>query len=483
MIPPSLALLSFPLFAIILFANQGLVRGTIYTTLVGYLLMPTTVIDLPGLPGIDKDLIVGISLWIGFFAAPDREQDVPKTEAIWVTRMLWTCVALFAIGAVATVLNNNTGIMNGGAARPALGPRDVLAHMTPALSIVPILWAARRRFLTPEAHRQLCIAIVVCATAYSVLALVEVRLSPQINRWVYGYFPHSWVQHFRGGGWRPIIFLDHGLSLGFFFSTAVLCCAALVRSAGGSKSGLWGFLLIYLLGVLVISKNIGALGITLLFLPLVLGVTQRMQLRAASAVAVAFLLYPAIRSMGLLPYDWILSQFRAFSPQRYQSFLTRFVNEDRMLDRALEKPLTGWGRWSRARVFDAQGNDITIADGLWVIRLGVDGLMGFISMFGPMALAIFALARLAKTTTLSPTTTVFAVVLSGNLIYLVPNSTLSPIAWLMTGGILGLVEFGQRASDNTTPTIDPRGRGRSRGKPTYSRFAPGESGGALRREL
>lgn len=46
--------------------------------------------------------------------------------------------------------------------------------------------------------------------------LYEVRLSPQLHRIFYGYFPHSFAQQVRGGGFRPVVFLQHGLWVAFF---------------------------------------------------------------------------------------------------------------------------------------------------------------------------------------------------------------------------------------------------------------------------
>ena len=46
---------------------------------------------------------------------------------------------------------------------------------------------------------------------------------------VYGFFPHSWLQHVRGGGFRPIVFMNHGLVLGIFLSMAVVASAIMVR--------------------------------------------------------------------------------------------------------------------------------------------------------------------------------------------------------------------------------------------------------------
>lgn len=53
--------------------------------------------------------------------------------------------------------------------------------------------------------------LALACLAYSLLALWEVRMSPRLNREIYGFFGHSWSQHVRYGGYRPILFLNHGI--------------------------------------------------------------------------------------------------------------------------------------------------------------------------------------------------------------------------------------------------------------------------------
>ncbi len=61
-----------------------------------------------------------------------------------------------------------------------------------ALSIAVQLlafWVARTHLRTPQAQITLLRVFVFSALAYSVLALIELRLSPQLNNWIYGFFP------------------------------------------------------------------------------------------------------------------------------------------------------------------------------------------------------------------------------------------------------------------------------------------------------
>src|SRR5262249_6438367 len=65
---------------------------------------------------------------------------------------------------------------------------------------------------------------------------------------------------------------------------------------------------------------------------------------------------------------------------RAQSLEFRLHNEDRLVKRALERPAFGWGGWGRARIFDEDGKDTTVTDGLWIIALGDRGFTGLVAL-------------------------------------------------------------------------------------------------------
>lgn len=57
--------------------------------------------------------------------------------------------------------------------------------------------------------------LVIAGLIYTVPMLYEIRMSPQLHTIFYGYFPHSFGQQARGGGFRPVVFMGHGLLVGF----------------------------------------------------------------------------------------------------------------------------------------------------------------------------------------------------------------------------------------------------------------------------
>jgi len=66
--------------------------------------------------------------------------------------------------------------------------------------------------------------------------------------------------------------------------------------------------------------------------------------------------------------------------------------EDLLVERALEAPWFGWGGMSRNRVYNEDGQDLTISDGLWVITLGNFGFTGLSSIYIAFSLTPVALA-------------------------------------------------------------------------------------------
>ena len=62
------------------------------------------------------------------------------------------------------------------------------------------------------------------------------------------------------------------------------------------------------------------------------------------------------------------------------SLLGRLQDEDKLIERASQKPLWGWGGWGRWRVrVEWTGEEMTSSDGMWVIARGERGNFGLIA--------------------------------------------------------------------------------------------------------
>ena len=73
----------------------------------------------------------------------------------------------------------------------------------------------------------------------------------------------------------------------------------------------------------------------------------------------------------------------------------RFMNEDLLAAKAMQRPVFGWGGWGRSRVFSEEtGEDLTVTDGLWIIILGSSGFFGLITLMSMLLLPAILLRRL-----------------------------------------------------------------------------------------
>jgi hypothetical protein len=157
------------------------------------------------------------------------------------------------------------------------------------------------------------------------------------------------------------------------------------------------------------------------------------------------LLYPMLRTVDVVPTTSMVGTAAIISSERASSLQTRFEEEHELLDRASERLLFGWGRFGRSRVHDEEtGRDLSTTDGRWIITLGQFGLVGFLAEFGLLALPVFRAASALKFTE-SFRDKVFlaalALIISINLVELLPNATLSPWTWLLAGALLGRAEL------------------------------------------
>jgi hypothetical protein len=367
-------------------------------------------------------------------------------------------------------MDNRYPLVDGPSIRPALKFADLLGmSMQFAISLTPF-FLARRWLVTAKDHARLLTAIVSIGLFYSLLVLVEIRLSPQMHNWVYGFFPHSFLQHVRGGSFRPLVFLSHGLELGFFLFMTVIAAFVLSRHESGRKRTLMVLAGLWMLGVLLISSNTGAAMLALLFGPLVLFVRTRTQITVSAVTAVIFLAYPALRQADLVPVNGFTNLVSYISEERSKSFSFRLQNEDALLDRALEKPVFGWGPWARGQIFNERGDMISVPDGIWIIVLGDRGWVGYLCFFGLLAAPLWYLRRTVRRKAVSPATAGLAVMAAGNLIYMIPNSTVSPLSALVFGALAGFAQWDTRNADAPVVTKPVERDVR----PRYSRFAPGE---------
>lgn len=477
---PAVALLLWPIIAIGIFFALGPARGLIWTLLVGFLFLPENYgFDLPGLPSYEKNTAIPLSMLLGILVIQSREKVLIELVDPFVRNIISLLIIVLFIGMIITVLDNTYPIVRGGRFQSGHDLRGMVNFLSQTLIALLPFFLARRWLADPQVQIDLLKAIVLLALLYSLAVLFERRMSPQLNRWVYGLQSDAWRQHVRDGGFRPMVFLDHGLVIGYYYMTAVLAAVGLARGSEGPTRVFWIAAAIWLFLVLMVTRNTAAFLLTVLFAPALAVFSRRMVLWTTTAVAVLFMTYPMAQQAHLIPNDSIVRMAGMISDSRAQSIAFRFGNEDGLLQRAAEKPYFGWGGWGRSRVVDEIGRDVSTPDGVWIIRLGQFGWFGYISYFG---LLTFPLVLLWRRKEIPPAVLALVMMTSANMVYLLPNSTLGMLAWLLSGATVGFLQYARLSSDSVSPDTAP-GETPTQRKPVYSRFPTNTGTKAYSRDL
>jgi hypothetical protein len=464
-----LVLFGSPVLVFLLFKYLPRAEAFAVSIIAGYLFLPTRAgLDLPLVPPIDKDglpiltIAALMMMGVGAGVAGARRnvagpQIGPHSGGVFRV-VLILLMAVMLLSPLITVTTNYEVLVYGPTVLPPLRPYDGVAIISRLLIMVLPFLLALRVFSTTASHVVLLRFLVLGMLVYTLPALYEIRMSPQLNVMFYGFFPHEFAQHIRPGGFRPVVFLTHGLWLAILFAMAILGAAALwrQRTFEGARAGHWFFAGIYLSLVLLISNNLGALVIAVLLGPVVLLLGVRTQLVIAAVIAGVVLVYPMLRGAHLVPVDAIVSLAEKVSVERADSLRFRLENEDVLADWASQKPLAGWGGFGRNGIYDpVTGREESVTDGAWIIIIGVFGWLGYIAQFGLLTLPIIFLALRKGGERMTPATAGLAVVLAANLIDLIPNATQSPVIWMVAGALSGYAIRRTADADEPVQTLGP----------------------------
>lgn len=410
-------------------------RAALACYLAGWLFLPVAVFPLAGLPDYSKAMAVPLVIFLAILIFDGRRL------AAFKPRLIDLPIAIFCLTAGVSSLVNG------------LGWYDATTAVFAKLMLWGVPYLTGRLYCaTPEGRDRLAWTLVVGGLLYAPLCLWEIRMSPQLHATLYGYHQHDWVQTLRLGGYRPMVFMHHGLMVGLWMAVATLAGFALwrgrvVRSVLGVP--LW-LAVPSLLVVTVLCKSLGA------FVLLVVGIVSLLGmrwLRVSLPVAILVLL-PFVWVGGRITGSWTWDEIGALTgsieAQRASSLEYRILAEDQVLEKALLKPVFGWGGWDRhLRVQDARGlrgagqHESIATDSLWIITLGRYGFIGLAAVMLALAVPIVALwrrwpPRHWDADRHSTVAWVLALILAIYAIDSVFNNMENPIFLLIAGGLAGL---------------------------------------------
>ena len=440
-----IALFSWPLLVLYFVKTKPTPKAIVLAILGGFLFLPVkTNVDLPLLPAFDKATIPIITLLaISLFSKTIRFKVFSNCK---ISNLL---ILMIVVTPIFSMLNNQEPMISGARYIRGLTYHEALSYSMYQFLFIGAFFLGRRYFRTVEDQYLLFKMIVMFALLYSLFILVELRLSPQLHSWVYGFFPHSYIQALRDGGYRPIVFLGHGLMVSFFIAAAVISASVLWKSKINIKADIVNSIkgrsaAFYLVVILFLSKSLAPFLYAIFSAGCSVVFSAKRIMLIAMAIGFVALSYPASKMLGVFPDQQIISFAKEFAgDERALSLQVRFDNEDILLDKAKQKLMFGWGGWGRSRVFDEHGEDISITDGFWAIEFGSSGMIGFIGMFGLMFLSIYKARKAFKMTTdlkEKNTLALHALFVAIILIDQLPNSSLATFWWLVIGALMGRSE-------------------------------------------
>jgi len=407
-----------------------------------WMFLPVASIPLKGLPDLTKVTVTcaGIFIAAWFF---DRQRLLNfKIMAVDIPMLLWCTCPFFS------------SVFNG------LGAYDGLSEsMYQSFTWGLPYFVARVYFADLEGLNTLGIVIMVGGLIYVPFCLEEILMSPQLHRLTYGFHQHSFLQTMRGGGFRPMVFMEHGLMaamwmvsasmLGLWMAYAKVLPKQFSSLPYGTylrKCPVW-LLLAVLLITTVLMKSTGA------FVLFVVGLSTLYFSNKWKTTIIVWLLvcippsYMVLRSTGLWNGENISTAVaEKFSEERGQSLQFRFDNEKILVEKALDGSFFGWGGWNRSRVFDEEGKDISVTDGLWIITLGSKGIYGLILLtvvvLLPVVLLLFRSTPAQWHTKEWGTVAAMSMLLLLYMIDNLLNGMVNPVFMLFNGGICGLLAQG-----------------------------------------
>lgn len=411
-------------------------RALVWSVLSAYLILPVGVsFEIPIVPSLDKTTIPNLSILLCcFLFVRENWFSLIKEPAFLIL------ASIFILSPFFTALANPEPLLFGDRVIPAMSMYDALAQAA-VNGIILIPFIAAYALINNDQRRWHVIIILVSgALAYSVLMLIEVRLSPQLHRMIYGFFPHSFGQQMRGGGFRPVVFLGHGLLVSIFCAMALAAALARWREARGPFRTRAGLIVAYFAILLLLCKSTGAIILSVVFAPLIAFLRAKRIAAISAAACITMLLYPAIRSAGFVPTATISDLTALYSADRAGSLGVRLTNEDQLLEKVSEKPIFGWGSWGRNRLYSPDdGRDLSTTDGEWIISIGTWGWVGYLAMFGLLCAGSMRLFwRRRNQTSISLGSAALCVLLAINLLDSIPNASIRPITWLFAGAIFAI---------------------------------------------
>jgi hypothetical protein len=366
-------------FAIAAFALLQARTATLVVVIGGWLFLPVASYKFPGLPDYTKNMAVALAATLGIaLFASDR------LRSLRFCRLDVPMVAWCLLPAISSLANDHS-------------VHDAISSVL----VQSVEWGipylvGRVMFRDSAALDQLACALFVGGLLYVPLCLYEIRMSPQLNAIVYGFRQHSFLQHIRMGGYRPLVFMQHGLMVGLWMSIATIGGFALWWRGGSRRlAGMRaGWLLLLLFATTVLCKSMGALTL------LGLGAAAVFAVRAAGKRVViwALVMAPVLFVFARLICNWqareLIDLLHQHYPDRAESVEFRISSEQAFMPGIWHRPWFGWSAWDFTPPSRDPDDPLHLArDSFWLITSCCFGLVGVALFFWVHLAPIVAVLR------------------------------------------------------------------------------------------
>jgi len=421
-----------------LFTRYPPYKAVVISFILAWLFLPQKAsFTFPGLPDYNRTSATSYAILLGVFLYDVGRFRSFKFGWLDIPMLIWCLICPFA-----SSISSGLGVY--------AGLSDILS--TTLLWGVPYFLG--RIYLNNLARLHfLAFSIFIGGLVYLPLCLYEIRMSPQLHRMVYGYFPHaSFGQTARYGGFRPQVFMQHGLQVGFWIMAASLVGIWLWQA--GVIKQLLGISMSWLVSVLFITfvlvKSTGAwllmaMGMAILF--------------AAKWLRSSFPFFLIIMMIFSYLYGGVTGEFTGEKKDAVLEFMAELTTEERadslgarfhqdevLGNMARQKIVFGWGGWGWD-VYEETGQELRgsgFGDSLWIQAFSQYGVVGLLSLYIAMLLPVLSFCLLSypaktwfhpKVAPASALAVVIILYMFDNLL----NSMENPVYMLICGAISGLV--------------------------------------------
>ncbi len=371
------AMIGFVPFCLVLFFFMQPVRAAAVALVAGFLLLPNTSFDFPGIPDWDKVAAMTVGVMASAYVFDSKRFTRFRLKPVDIPVLL----LIFSSGLSSFI--NDQGIW------------DAIS----SIFAVSVRWGGpwflgRIYFGTALGQRELATAIVEGALLYMPLLLLEVKVSPIFHARIYGVQMLTIKHARRGLLWRPNVFIEHGLVCALFIALATVLAYFLWTSGSRRKILKMPMALVTaLLGAMTIGCS-SSMALVVMFIGIT---TLTLGRRVAFTLPLLLMvllppLYVTARQFGGWQGRELHSIAAAgFGEARAQSLMVRLRSETELRDRA---HLRKWFGYSDERTFtgnisrdlDVQGSDFVVIDSMWMWYMGLQGTFGVAALYGTLLL-------------------------------------------------------------------------------------------------